>query len=472
MFDALRFLDSKAEELGEVALMIWDYSELGFQEHKSAKAQADYLARYGFRINLGAGGIPTALVAEWGQGSPVIGFLGEYDALAGLSQEVSATKKPRVSGAPGHGCGHNLLGTGCVGAALALKDYLASTGKSGTVRYYGCPAEEIVAGKVFMAREGLFSDLDAAITWHPANVNTVRLSVGTAVNSVRFRFHGKTAHAAGDPHNGRSALDAVELMNVGANYLREHIINTARLHYVITNGGGQPNVVPAEAEVWYFVRAPHRFQVEEIYGRLTDIAKGAALMTGTIFDIQFLTGCYEMLLNRPLVDVQYKNLVKVGAPPFDAKDEELAKALFETFDKNSVEASLQAPGLREAADQLRGKVLHNGVIAPAGEGVVSGGSTDVGDVSWIAPTVTLSIATEPIGCPGHSWQHTASDASPIGLKGMMAAAKVQALTAIDLVEKPELLKKAKAEHKRLTEGRPYKCPFPEGEPFPLDEFFK
>lgn len=472
MFDVLSFLDSKTDELNKQALDIWDFSELGFKEYKSAKLQAEYLEAHGFRIDLGAGGIPTALVAEWGEGNPIIGFLGEFDALAGLSQEVLAEKKPRVEGDPGHGCGHNLLGVACLGAALATKEYLEKTGKKGTVRYYGCPAEEVLAGKVYMARSGLFDDLDAAITWHPGTLNTVRLSSGTALNSARFKFLGKTAHAAGDPHNGRSALDAVEIMNVGANYLREHIIPDARLHYVITQGGGQPNVVPAEAEVWYFVRAPHRYQVEEIYERLVDVARGAALITGTTFDINFLTGCYETLVNKTLVDVQYKNLEKVGAPKYDDEDFKFAAALAETFDKNSVEAFLGGAEVREFVGQLRGKVLHTDVIPPRGEGVTSGGSTDVGDVSWITPTVTLSTATNPIGCPGHSWQHCASDASGIGLKAMMVAAKVQALTAIDLIEQPEVLKKAKAEFDEATRDNPYNCPFPEGRPYPLDEFFK
>jgi aminobenzoyl-glutamate utilization protein B len=472
MTDVIGYLDSRAPELFKQALDIWDFSELGFLEYRSAKVQADYLAENGFRINLGAGGLPTALVAEWGEGRPIIGFLGEYDALAGLSQEVSAERKPRVPSGPGHGCGHNLLGVGCLGAALAVKEYLKSTKALGTVRYYGCPAEELGAGKVYMAREGLFSDLDAAITWHPAFVNTVKLRVGTAINSVKFRFHGRTAHAAGDPHNGRSALDAVELMNVGANYLREHTITTTRLHYVITNGGGQPNVVPAEAEVWYVVRAPHRFQVEETHSRLVDIAKGAALMTGTSFEINFLTGCHEMRMNKTLIGVQFRNLEKVGPPKFDQKDFEFAAALAKTFDKNSVEFAITSPEYGEYAGQLRGQNLHTGIMPLTGEGVIYGGSTDVGDVSWIVPTVSLGTANAPIGCPSHSWQHCASNGSGIGLKAMLIAAKVQALTAIDLIENPDLLRRAKAEFDEKAKDNPYECAFPAGRPFPLDEFFR
>lgn len=469
--DIISFLDKKAPELSEIALAIWDYAELGFQEYRSSQIQADYLESHGFTVTRQAGGIPTAFVAEWGEGRPRIGFLGEYDALTGISQEACPERRPRVEGAPGHGCGHNLLGTAAMGAALALKEALSAVGLRGTVRYYGCPAEELLAGKVYMARQGLFSDLDVAITWHPGALNTVRMGTGTAMNSAKFRFHGKTAHAAGDPHNGRSALDAVELMNVGANYLREHVINAARIHYVITDGGGQPNVVPAEAEVWYFVRAPRRSQVEEIYGRLVDVAKGAALMTGTTFDINFLTGCYEVLINDALAEVMWRCLQKVGAPAFDEKDMEFARRLAETFDKASVENVIRSPEFQEYRS-LQGQVLNTTLVPPSGRGRSGGGSTDVGDVSWIVPTVQVSAATVPIGCPGHSWQNCASSGSPIGLKGMMVAAKAMALCGLELVQNPEEIKRAWEEFEQKTREAPYRCPFPQDRPFPLSEFFK
>ena len=466
--DIVEFLDGKAKELFSIADQVWDFAEVGFQEYKSSKLQVDYLEQNGFHVRRGVGGVPTAFVAEWGHGRPYIGYLGEFDALAGVSQEVSPVRKPRVSGAPGHGCGHNLLGTAALGAALALKHALEQSGKAGTVRYYGCPAEELLAGKVYMARAGVFDDLDVAITWHGGSTNTVRLGSGNAMNSAKFRFHGKTAHAAGDPHNGRSALDAVELMNVGANYLREHVINSARIHYVITDGGGQPNVVPAEAEVWYFVRAPHRSQVEEIYERLVDVAKGAALMTGTTFDINFLTGCYEVLLNEALADVMWRNLQKVGAPQFDADDLEFARKLAETFDKASLDQMASNPEFK----QLKGQVLNTTLVPPTGKGRSGGGSTDVGDVSWIVPTVQMSAATVPLGCPGHSWQNCASSGSNIGKKAMLVAAKTMALCGLDLVEHPEEIKKAKAEFDEKTKDQPYKCPFPKGRELPLNEFFK
>ena len=468
MADIIAFLDKKAGDLFSIADQVWDFAEVGFQEVESSKVQADYLEANGFTVKRGVGGVPTAFVAEWGSGKPIIGYLGEFDALSGVSQELSAERKPRVPGAPGHGCGHNVLGTGALGAALALKHTLSETKTEATVRYYGCPAEELLAGKVYMARAGVFDDLDVAITWHGGSTNTVRLGSGNAMNSAKFHFHGKTAHAAGDPHNGRSALDGVELMNVGANYLREHVINNARIHYVITEGGGQPNVVPAEAEVWYFVRAPHRNQVEEIYERLVDVAKGAALMTGTTFEQNFLTGCYEVLLNEALAEVMWKALQKVGAPKFDEKDIAFAEKLAETFDAANLEQMRKAPEFKD----LKGQVLNTTLVPPTGKGRSGGGSTDVGDVSWIVPTVQMSAATVPLGCPGHSWQNCASSGSSIGNKAMLVAAKTMALCGWDLVLHPEGIKKAKAEFIELTKDAPYKCPFPKGRDLPLNEFFK
>lgn len=470
MADILKLVDDNAQDLIRIADAIWDYSELGFRETQSAKIQADYLEEQGFTVTRGAGGIPTAFVAQWGEGRPYIGFLGEYDALAGVSQEVSPERKPRVAGGPGHGCGHNLLGTAAMGAALALKQALNEMKLPGTVRYYGCPAEELLAGKVYMAREGLFDDLDVAITWHPGSMNTVRLSSGTALNSAKFQFFGKTAHAAGDPHNGRSALDAVELMNVGANYLREHVIKDATIHYVITSGGDQPNVVPAFAEVWYFVRAPRRDQVEHIYERLVNVAKGAALMTETTFEIDFLTGCYNVLLNEVLADVMWDCLQKVGPPAFDDKDIEFGKKLAGTFDKAQMENMYKSLHFQEFPE-LRQQVIHTSLLPPRGKNSSGGGSTDVGDVSWIVPTVQMSAATVPIGCPGHSWQYCASAGSSIGHKGMIMAAKTMALCGLELVENPGLIEKAWEEFREKTKDSPYKCPFPKDKEFPFDRFF-
>ena len=387
--EAQKHIGDIAATLVDVSKKVWEFAEVGLQENRSAEVQVKVAEAEGFSVKRGTGGMPSAFVAEWGKGSPVIGFLGEYDALMGLSQKPSATKDPVCAGAPGHGCGHNLLGAAALGSAIALKRYITAHKLSGTVRYYGCPAEETLIGKTFMARDGVFDDLDAAITWHPGAMNTVQLGSSNGLNSVKFTFYGKTAHAAGDPHNGRSALDAVELMNIGSNYLREHVIPDARLHYVITEGGGQPNVVPARAQVWYYVRAPHRPQVEEIYGRLIDVAKGAALMTGTTFDIDFLAGCYDVLPNDVLAGLCLGVLKELGAPKWSAEDIRFAEDLAKSLDRKQVNEALKAHG---APKELFTQVVNTTVIDPIDKGKVMGGSTDVGDVSWIVPTVQVSTA--------------------------------------------------------------------------------
>ena len=297
-------ISRRADALTELSLKIWHFAEAGFLEIESAKAQIEYLKNEGFTVKAPVSGMPSAFVAEYGSGKPIIGYLGEYDALPRLSQEpCGLSKKPLTEGAPGHGCGHNMLGVAALGAALMLKDAIEAGKVKGTVRYYGCPAEELLAGKVFMARDGLFNDLDACLTWHPFAMNAVSTGSSQALNSVKFHFHGRTAHAAGDPHNGRSALDAVELMNVGVNYLREHVPTDTRIHYVTTYGGGEPNIVPDEATVWYYVRAPKRDQVDPVYQRVIACAEGAAKMTDTTFTIEFISGCYDTKNNVPMEDM-------------------------------------------------------------------------------------------------------------------------------------------------------------------------
>ncbi len=460
-------IDGLFDELSGLSSKVWEYAEVGLKEHESALAESEYLARHGFTIKSNVGGMPSAFVAEWGTGKPVFGFLGEYDALAGLSQEVSPEKKPLVSGAPGHGCGHNLLGVGAIGSAIALKEYFQKNDLPGTVRYYGCPAEETLCGKVFMAKEGVFDDLDTAITWHGGQTNTVQMGSSNGVNSAKFTFLGKTAHAAGDPHNGRSALDAVELMNIGANYLREHVISSARLHYVITEGGGQPNVVPARAQVWYYVRAPHRNQVVEIYDRLVDVARGAALMTGTTFEVEFLAGCYDVLPNFALANIALDQLKEVGGPVLSPEDEAFALKLAESLDKKKKDESLKAMNVPK---ELFEQVVNTTVIEPLDEGKAMAGSTDVGDVSWITPTVQVSTACWPLGTPGHSWQITACSGHSLGMKGTIAAAKTMARTAVVLANDPEAMKKIWAEFReRLGEDK-YVSPIPEGVEPPLEQF--
>ena len=358
---------------------------------------------------------------------------------------------------PGHGCGHNLLGTAALAAASVTKAWLQHTGTAGTVRYYGCPAEETCEGKVFMARAGAFDDLDMAITWHPGSTNSVWAGSCLAVNNIKFRFHGRTAHAAANPETGRSALDAVELMNVGVNYLREHTIDAARIHYVITNGGGAPNVVPDDAEVWYFIRSPERYQVEELTERVRKIAQGAALMTETTLEEIFVSGAYNMLSNDVISEQMMTVLEELG--PMEFTEEEIAygKTIADTFPEELRAYMLEAESLpREIVDQgLNGEVWP---IRDADK--VMPGSTDVSDVSWITPTSQITTTCFALGVPGHSWAITATGKMSIGHKGMIHAAKAMAITAADFVLDPALLQRAKDKFAEDTAGRPYKCPIP------------
>jgi len=405
------------------------------------------------------GELPTAFMAEWGSGAPIIGFLGEYDALPGLSQKNQAKQDPIVGDGPGHGCGHNLLGTASLAAATSIKAWLEHTGRPGTVRYYGCPAEETCEGKVFMARAGVFDDLDAAITWHPGSVNSVWAGSSLAVNNIKFRFHGRTAHAAAQPETGRSSLDAVELMNVGVNYLREHVIDAARIHYVITHGGGAPNVVPDDAEVWYFIRAPRRDQVGELTERVRKIAAGAAMMTETTLEENFQAGAYNMLSNQVIGDRMQEILEEMGPIPFEEEEMAFGKMIADAFPE-----SLRAGIL--AAEKLPPELVKQGLCGDVfpirDRGETMPGSTDVSDVSWITPTAQFTTTCHPVGVPGHSWGITATGAMSIGHKGMVHAAKGMAMTAVNLYEDPKLLKAAQDEFKASTAGQPYKSPLPEG----------
>jgi len=456
---ALDYLDANEDKLTELAKDIWEHPELGLQETRSSKLLAGELEEAGFSVEMGVGQLPTAFVASWGEGKPIIGILGEYDALPGLSQKVSATRDPVKEGAPGHGCGHNLLGVGSLGAALAAKEAMEKGKIKGTIRYYGCPAEEMMIGKIFMARAGVFDDLDAALTWHPMYANTVWWCSFLAMNSFKVNFHGVAAHAAAAPEAGRSALDAVELMDVGVNYLREHIIEKARIHCVITNGGKAPNVVPPYAQVWYYVRAPLREQVDEIYSRMLDIAKGAALMTGTTYDIDFLTGGYDMLPNDRLSELLLEKLKEVGAPKFTAEEVDFARKLQKTFPPDAVENALRSMGLtrEEVGDPLCDKI-----VEPFDKGKVMPASTDLGDVSHITPTAQITTCCQALGTPLHSWQNVALVGSSIGFKGMMVAAKALALAALDLETKPDILKAARDEFEKKTGGKKYVSSLPEG----------
>lgn len=458
-------LDSQFEELSQIAGDIWKHPQIALQETFASRLLAGRIEEAGFSVTWGAGQMETAFVAEWGSGAPVIGFLGEFDALPGLSQEVSAAREPVEAGGPGHGCGHNLFGTACLGAVLALKNAMESAGISGTLRFYGCPAEETLTGKTFMARDGVFDDLDAAISWHPGSKNIAWNGSSLALNSFKVNFHGVPAHAGGVPWLGRSALDAVMLMDVGVNYLREHVPPDSRIHSVVTNGGMAPNVVPEYAQVWYFVRAPHRRQVEEIYSRMLDIAQGAALMTGTAHDIDFLTGCYDVLPNDTLSDLLLDTMKRSGGVRFSDDDREFAGRLQQTFPEGAVQRDLDwardsssaAIDAKEIDDPLWERVLPHSSTPP-----LMGGSTEVGDVSWITPTGQIRAACWPLGTPGHSWQTVASSGSSIGAKGMLFAAKAMALAGLDLLTKPELLEKARADFDSARGGETYRTPLPEG----------
>ncbi len=458
------WLEERRERFVAMADAIWARPELALAELYASGLQADALAADGFRVTRNVGGMPSAFVAEWGAGSPVIGFLGEYDALPGLSQRRQPGQEPIVPDGAGHGCGHNLLGTAALAATMATKAWLAETGRAGTVRYYGCPAEETLAGKVYMARAGVFDDLDAAISWHPSGHNGAWLGSSLAMDNLKFRFRGRTAHAAAQPDTGRSALDAVELMNVGANFLREHVMDSARIHYVITNGGGAPNVIPDDAEVWYFVRAPKREDVEAITARVRKIAEGAALMTETSVSENYQTGAYNVLPNLALGEVALAAMHELPPMAFTDEEREYAAAVAAQFPPEVRARVVQG-------NKLPGRVLAQPLLTeifpPLDVGSVMPGSTDVGDVSWIAPTVQVVTSCWAVGVPGHSWGITATCGMSIGHKGMLYAAGAMAGTAATLYTDPAQLEKAQAEFQEATNGQPYRTPLPEGAQPPL-----
>jgi aminobenzoyl-glutamate utilization protein B len=456
---SLCYLDENENKFIEMAKAIWNHPELGLQETFASQLIAEQLKNAGFDVEMGVGQIPTAFIASWGDGQPIIGILGEYDALPGLSQSLLPVHDPIQIDGHGHGCGHNLLGIASLGAALAAKQAMEKGVIQGTIRYYGCPAEETLIGKVFMAKGGVFQDLDAAITWHPGYANSIKASISVAMNSFKVNFHGKSSHAGASPEAGRSALDGVQLMDIGVNYMREHIIQEARIHCVITKGGEAPNVVPSFAQVWYFVRAPNREQVAHIYSWMLDIAKGAALMTGTTFDIEFLTGCYNTLPNDVIGELLMKKLNMVGPPRFTQEEKELARTLQKTFLPDSIEKTIRR---YEMTREELGDPLCEKIIEPRDKGKIFGGSTDVGDVSYITPTAEITTCCQSLGTPSHSWQNVVTSGSSIGFKGMMVAAKALALAALDLETKPDLLKAAHDEFDRKTEGKKYVSLLPEG----------
>ena len=469
--EAIRIIDEKQALLDDVNDSIWEYAETAFQEFKSMDKLCEALEQEGFKVEKGVGDIPTAFTGTYGHGKPVIGLLGEFDALSGLSQVGGCPeKKALVPGAAGHGCGHNCLGTASLAAAIAVKNYLENNPQvSGTVIYFGCPGEEGGSGKAFMAREGVFKDLDAAITWHPASTNNVTSGSSLANYQVKYRFYGTAAHAAGDPHLGRSALDAVELMNVGVQFLREHMIDEARVHYAILDAGGySPNVVQPYAEVLYLIRSPKNSHVEELYQRVNKIAQGAALMTETRMEMEFIKGCSNTIPNNVLEAQLYENFKEIGVPKYTPEEHEFARQIIAHYEAgpnamDGAAGTTKAWGKELAEYQAEhGVSLNDFLLSLQSYDKASAGSTDVGDVSWNCPTAQIHVVTTAAKTPGHSWQFTSCNRTSIAHKGVNCAGKVMGATVIDLIENPEIIKKANEEFLERLEGETYKCPIPAG----------
>ena len=451
------YLEGQSGVMAAINDQIWSFAELGMEEVQSSAALADYLQKEGFTVTFGVGRLPTAFHAVFGAGHPRIALLGEYDALPGMSQVAGVSHPaPETGKTHGHGCGHHLLGAAAAAAAVAVSRWLAATQSSGTVEFFGCPAEENLSGKAIMAKSGAFSGLDAALTWHPTCYNAVQ-GVSTLANyKVGFSFSGVSAHAAIAPHLGRSALDSVELMNVGANYLREHVPSQARIHYAITDAGGDSaNIVQAHARVEYIIRAPQLDQVGDIYLRLRDIAEGAALMSGTRVEIELIKTCANIINNKPLERVLQKNISPDMLPAWSQKDKACADAMIPTIPDNSLEM-LSALAGPQAVAELKRQSLHEGVLPYISAKVSLPASSDVGDVSWNVPTAQFTAACFAMGTTEHTWQLVAQGKSPVAHKGMVLAAKVLAGSALDLFCEPETLEQAGQELNAALAGRQYK----------------
>lgn len=422
-------IDQNKNIYSDIALKIWNYAELGFQEDKSTALLQNEFSKNGFSVKTGVAGMPTAFIAEYGSGKPVIAILGEFDALPGISQDSLPVQKKINNKDAAHACGHNLFGAGSLAASIAVKNWLKSSGTKGTLRFYGTPAEEGGAGKVYMVRAGLFNDVDVALHWHASDMNNASAKSSLALKSAKFRFYGAAAHAARSPEQGRSALDGVEAMNNMANLMREHVQSDTRMHYAITYGGEAPNVVPAYAEVYYYVRHPEAKQVEETFNRLVKAAEGAAMGTDTKMEYEIIHGAYNLLINESLSRVVDENLRKTGGINYNVAELSFA----ETIQKSLVQKSPLDGG---------SKIKPFEVVEG---GIGNGASTDVGDISWVTPTAGLYAATWVPGTASHSWQSAATSGTSIGIKGMLVAAKTLAFTAYDLFNNPEVIIKAKKE---------------------------
>lgn len=450
---AFEAIDAVQERLCEASRKIWEHPEGPYAEQFAAETCAGLLKEEGFEVERGYAGLPTALRASWGSGYPVIGFLGEYDALPGQSQKDVPWQEPAEVDAYGHGCGHNLIAVAAVGAVIGAKWEMEKMGFSGTLVFFGCPAEEVLTGKGYMAREGAFQELDAALAWHPGRYNRASYSILTGVNSVKYHFAGVTSHAACDPEKGRSALDAVELMNVGINYLREHVPMDVRMHYVITNGGTAPNIVPDKATVWYYDRALDRDVMKSVEARMRKVAEGAAMMTETSLEIEELGGCYPSLPNHVLADLVDECMREIPQEPWTEEEIDYARKINGTTPE-VWQACVEFSGVEDEDAQL-----HTGVMEI--DEADDYGSSDVGDVGHIVPTTFYKTACYNIAAPGHSWQVGACVGNSIGQKGMLYGARITALAALKMVANPELVRRAKAEFDRSMRGKVYECMMPD-----------
>ncbi len=446
----LKQMDTRAAHYGDVSRQIWEFAEVGYKEFKSAELLKAELRHAGFSVEENVAGIPTAFTATWGQGRPVIAVLGEYDALPGLSQAASPERKPLLDGAPGHGCGHNLLGTASLFAAVSIKDWLAAKKTPGTIRFYGTPAEEGGGGKLYMARAGVFQDVDTVVSWHPADSNGASKQSSLAIISAKFKFYGKPAHAAAAPEVGRSALDGLMVMANAVEFMREHVPESTRIHYVVSNGGSAPNVVPEFAELFLYARHPSMPVLDGIWNRIVKCAQAGALATETRMEMELIDSSYNVLPNDALAALVDRNLRQVGGVTYTKDEQAFAESLRKTL----------------PPDRARPLGSQEG-IQPPSEGYFSA-SSDVGDVSWIVPTAALGTATFVPGVPAHSWQSTACAGMSIGRKGMVVAAKTMALTALDLFTNPEELKAARASFEQRRAGYEYRSRVPADHKAPLN----
>ncbi len=441
---AIRSIDRHRPELISLSDQVWAFAEIALREHRSSKLLADYAQKQGFRVERGIAGMPTAFVASYGSGRPVIAIMGEYDALPGLSQKAQSSKAPLVEGAPGHGCGHNMFGAASLGAALAIKEQIQSGSLKGTIRFYGTPAEEDIGGKTYMARDGVFNDVDVMLAWHPGDETKADTDSSQAMVDLAIEFHGRAAHAANDPWNGRSAVDGLELFTAGVNLMREHIKPSSRLHYTIVDGGDVPNVVPEYAKVWLWARDWERAEVESLLARIRKLAEGAAIMTETTSTLTVQAGSWEVLPNLAGARLLDANLQWLGPVSYSDEEQVFARAI------------QRATGVPETGMDMG--------IEPLENQEQEGGSTDVGDVSWIVPTLTLTVATAPAEAPWHAWPVVATGGMSIGHKGLTRAAKVLAATMVDLYERPDALAAVRTEFVEKKGDVVFKAYLPDGPP--------